>query len=88
MVGISTDTIDLQQKFVDKEKLTFPLLADTDQKITKTFGVLIPNNTMAKRASFVIDKEGVIRKIYPQVANAGDHPGEVLEYIKSNLVKK
>ena len=43
---------------------------------------------MAKRASFVIDKEGVIRKIYPQVANAGDHPGEVLEFIKSNLVKK
>jgi len=39
VIGISTDTMDLQQKFVDKEKLNFPLLADTDQKVTKTFGV-------------------------------------------------
>ena len=88
MIGISTDTLELQQKFVDKEKLNFPLLADTDGKITKTFGVLIQGKTMAKRASFVMDQQGVIRKIYPQVAKAGDHPTEVLEFVKSNLVKK
>jgi peroxiredoxin Q/BCP len=88
VIGISTDTVELQQKFVNKEKLNFPLLADTDQKVTKTFGVLIAGKPMAKRASFVIDREGVIRKIYPQVAKAGDHPTEVLEFVKSNLAKK
>ena len=32
MIGISTDTIEDQQKFTDKEKLTFPLYADADKK--------------------------------------------------------
>ena len=39
IIGISVDTLALQQKFNDKENLNFPLLADDAQKFAKTYGV-------------------------------------------------
>lgn len=88
IIGISTDTVNVQQKFADKEKLTFPLYSDSELKIAKTFGVVIPGKNMAKRATFVINKEGNVAKIFPAVGNAGDHPREVLEYVKKLAEKK
>ncbi len=38
IVGISNDTLELQGKFTSKEKLSFPLLADTDKSVTKAYG--------------------------------------------------
>ncbi|MGE3807272.1 MAG: peroxiredoxin, partial [Gemmataceae bacterium] len=66
IVGISTDKLDAQQQFVEKEKLTFSLYADADQKVTSAFGALGPGD-MANRVTFVIDKKGVVRKVYPTV---------------------
>lgn len=85
-MGISTDTLALQQKFTDKEKLNFSLIADADKKASKAFGVLRASGT-ANRVTFVIDKKGVVRKIYAKV-NPGNHPAEVLEYVKKNLADK
>jgi thioredoxin-dependent peroxiredoxin len=84
VIGISTDKLDDQAKFTEKEKLEIPLLADPDKKLTKAFGAFNPDRGMASRYTYVIDKKGVIRKIYTKVAPA-DHPGEVLEYVKENL---
>ncbi len=81
IIGISTDKVEEQQKFTDKEKLNFPLFADPEKKVTKAFGVLNTNGN-AKRWTFIIDKEGVVRKIYTEVAPA-KHPEEVVEFIKS-----
>jgi peroxiredoxin Q/BCP len=75
----------LQQKFTDKENLNFPLFADADKKVAKEFGVLMPAG-YASRSTFVIDKKGIVRKIYPK-ADAKKHPDEVLEYVKQNLAK-
>lgn len=86
VLGISTDTIEDQQKFTDKEKLTIPLFADADKKVTKEFGVLSPRG-FAMRQTFVIDKKGVVRKVYTTV-DVEKHPGEVLTYIKENLADK
>ena len=87
VIGISTDTLQLQKKFTAKEKLNFPLYADSKQEVSKAFGVLIPGKPFAKRCTFVINKEGIIAKIYPSVADAGGHPEEVLEYVMKNLKK-
>ncbi len=86
IIGISTDKLDAQQKFTDKEKLNFPLFADPDKKAAKAFGVLNDNGATAKRWTFIIDKEGVVRKVYNQVTPV-KHPEEVVEYIKNNLSK-
>jgi thioredoxin-dependent peroxiredoxin len=87
VVGISTDTIDAQKQFMEKNKLNFPLYSDKGGKVAEAFGVLMPNK-FAKRASFVIDRQGKLAKIYPSVAKAGDHPQEVLEFVEKNLAKK
>lgn len=86
IIGISVDTLALQQKFTDKEKLPFPLLADNEQKFAKAYGVLNPKNNLASRVTFVINKEGNISKIYTTVGPK-DHPEEVLKYVKETFKK-
>jgi peroxiredoxin Q/BCP len=62
------------------------LLADADKKVAQAYGVLLPLG-FARRATFVIDKRGIVRKIYPG-ANAATNPEEVLKYVKENLADK
>jgi peroxiredoxin len=62
------------------------LLADADKKVAKAYGVLLPGG-LAQRATFVIDKKGIVRKIYLS-ANAKTNPEEVLKYVKENLADK
>jgi peroxiredoxin Q/BCP len=83
-IGISTDTIANQQKFTEKEKLTTPLFADADKKVAQEYGVLDEKRGLARRVTFVIDKDGIVRKVYTKVVPS-THPAEVLEYIKQNL---
>lgn len=82
IVGISTDGLSDQARFASKEKLDFALMADADRQAARAFGVLMARNPKyCERITFVIDKQGVIRKIYAQV-DVTNHPEEVLAYIK------
>jgi peroxiredoxin Q/BCP len=85
-IGISVDKLADQQAFAKKENLTFPLFADAEKKVATTFGVL-SDRGFANRMSFVIDKQGTVRKVYTKVDAAG-HADEVLQYVKENLAKK
>jgi peroxiredoxin Q/BCP len=86
VIGISTDKLEDQNKFTEKEKLNFPLLADTEKTVAKEFGVPLvgPQMGYAARWTFIIDKKGVVRKIYKMVT-PDKHPDEVIEYIRENL---
>lgn len=86
MIGISTDKLADQQKFTDKEKLNFPLYADADKETAKAFGVL-GGAGYANRVTFVIDKKGIIRKIYGKV-DSQKHAAEVLAYVQATLADK
>lgn len=80
IVGVSADSVATHKKFEKKHGLQFPLLADTDRAMTKEYGAngfLFP-----KRVSFLIDKKGVIRKIYKSVQPA-EHADQVLRDINS-----
>ena len=81
MLGASADNAELQQKFIDKEKLTFPLLCDTELKLIKALGIANASGKMAQRMTFVVDKEGTIKKIFTQ-AVPKTHAKEVLEFVK------
>jgi len=86
VIGISIDKLSDQQKFTDKESLNFPLLADSDGKITKEFGVMAGTRPVSQRVTFIIDKEGVIRKIYTKVTPK-THPKEVIDFVEKELAK-
>lgn len=77
IVGVSADTIDSHQQFCTKESLTFRLLADPDKKVISEYGSLAPNGKMAARNTFLIDPQGMIRKIYTKV-DPSVHSGNVL----------
>jgi peroxiredoxin len=48
------------------------------------FGVL-SGSGFAMRQTFVIDKKGVVRKIYDKDVKPGTHPDDVLAFVKENL---
>ncbi|GAC1399161.1 MAG: thioredoxin-dependent thiol peroxidase [Ktedonobacteraceae bacterium] len=88
VLGVSTDDIASHQKFADKYGLSFPLLADTDTKVSQLYGVWKEKNMYGKkymgvnRETFLIDKDGIVRKVWPKVKAEG-HAQEVLDTIES-----
>ena len=65
MFGISTDTFFALKAFQDQQQLNFPLLSDYNKQVIRDYGVfnedMIGLKGIAKRAVFVIDKDGVVR---------------------------
>jgi len=63
--GVSVDTFFALKAFHDHEKLSFPLLSDFNKQVIREYGVfnedMIGLKGIAKRAVFVIDKDGVVR---------------------------
>ncbi|WBO85771.1 peroxiredoxin [Hymenobacter yonginensis] len=74
VVGVSSDSEASHQKFTQKHRLPFPLLADAGGQVRKLYEVprallgLLPG-----RVTFVIDKEGTIRYIFNSMNRATDH---------------
>ena len=87
VLGISPDPVADVEAFGKKFRLNFPLLADPEKKVTREFGAFNETRGAASRYTYVIDKEGVLRKIYTQV-NPQSHPDQVLAYVKEHLTEK
>ena len=77
IVGVSADNIDSHQQFCTKESLTFRLLADPGKEVISSYGSLAANGTVAARNTFLIDPQGIIRKVYTKVS-PNPHSQEVL----------
>lgn len=79
VLGVSVDSVDSHKKFCTKEGLNFKLLADTDHKVTDSYGSLTNLGVVkfAARHTFLIDPAGNIAKVYTSVDPAG-HSAEVL----------
>ncbi|WP_207424788.1 thioredoxin-dependent thiol peroxidase [Desertivirga brevis] len=73
IVGVSTDDEKSHQKFVTKYSLPFTLISDEDKQIVEAYGVWVEKNMYGKkymgtgRKTFIIDGEGVIKKIIDKV---------------------
>jgi len=82
--GISKDSLKSHNKFKDKYKIKFDLLADEEIKVLKKYKVWGKKKFMGRefmgimRTTFLIDKEGKIIKIWDNV-RVKDHAKEVLE---------
>jgi thioredoxin-dependent peroxiredoxin len=75
IVGVSADSIDSHAEFCDSEGLKFPLLADTDGKVSQAYGSWMGIYSM--RHSFIIDPQGTLRATFTDVSPAV-HSQEVL----------
>jgi thioredoxin-dependent peroxiredoxin len=57
------DPASRNKAFAAELGLKFPVLSDETKTVTRQYGVLYPLIRVAKRVTFVIDREGVIRSI-------------------------
>lgn len=76
VVGVSTDSVTSHERLAASYDLPYPLLADDDGGIATAYGVLKENGKTANRATFLIDKSGVIQSVWPKVQITG-HAKEV-----------
>src|SRR6266568_5535911 len=82
VLGVSVDDTGSHQKFTSKFNLPFPLVADTDKKITVAYGVLNEKSNNSRRVTFIIDEHGKISRIFETV-KPDKHPQEVLDALKA-----
>jgi peroxiredoxin Q/BCP len=83
VLGVSRDDAASHAKFRDKYDLNFPLLSDTEGRVTEAYGVWKKKNLYGReffgieRTTFLIDESGKIARIWPRVKVEG-HTDEVL----------
>lgn len=77
VLGISVDSKEAIQKFIDDYHLNFPLLSDVDKKVSKKYGV-VKNDGRDKRVTFIVDMNGMISQII-NVTNIASHSELVYE---------
>lgn len=89
ILGVSVDDEKSHQKFIEKQELPFPLIADKDKKLVELFGVWAEKTLAGRkymgtlRTTFLIDESGIIQKIIgPKEIKTKEHAEQILEMIK------
>ena len=59
MLGISPQSVDSHERFMQEKSLNVPLLADEDKEVARAYGVLA--GPLVRRAIFILDEQGVVR---------------------------
>ncbi len=86
--GVSPDSVESHCKFIEKQKLSFTLLADVDHAMAEKYGVWGEKSMYGRkyfgifRTTFLIDKTGKIAKVWADVKPEG-HAAEVLAAVKN-----
>ncbi|MDE6040078.1 MAG: thioredoxin-dependent thiol peroxidase [Muribaculaceae bacterium] len=85
VIGVSGDSAESHRKFIAKNELPFPLIADPDHKLLEAFGVWGEKSMYGRkymgtfRTTFIIDPEGkVVRIIGPKQVKTKDHAAQIL----------
>src|SRR3989442_15976218 len=61
--GVSVDSVPANREFAKKNGITFPLLSDFKRTVVKDYGIFNEEGGYGNRATFVIDKDGIIQHI-------------------------
>ena len=84
ILGVSTDSEKSHRKFIEKERLPFRLLADTEKAIHDAYGTWVEKSMYGRkymgtaRITFVIDEKGIIEDIIDKV-DTKNHVDQILE---------
>lgn len=84
VLGVSTDTEKSHQKFIEKERLPFRLLSDTDKNLHNAYGTWVEKSMYGRkymgtaRVTFVIDAKGIIEDIIEKV-DTKSHASQILD---------
>ncbi|MDR1809670.1 MAG: thioredoxin-dependent thiol peroxidase [Prevotella sp.] len=89
ILGVSVDSEASHRKFIEKQQLPFPLIADNEKTLVTLFGVWAEKTIAGRkymgtlRTTFLINETGTIEKIIgPKEIKTKDHAEQILELIK------
>jgi len=83
VIGISSDSTKSHKEFAEKYHLPFTLLADSNKKVRKLFGVPNFSGIIPGRVTYIIDKNGKIVYIFNSMKQAEKHIEKAKEILKS-----
>ena len=76
-LGLSVDSTWANQAFAEKLGVQFPMLSDSKRDISRSYGVFDEQGLVARRTTFVIDRKGVVQKVF--MAQEALDPNSALE---------
>ena len=80
LFAISIDSVEDQKKFVEEYKIPYLHLSDSKKDTCKKYaGLNIAG--LAKRSTFIIDKQGIVRKIFRDI-DVEHHGQEIADFLK------
>ena len=86
VIGVSVDSEKSHQKFIEKNSLPFPLIADTDHRLVEQFGVWGEKSMYGRkymgtfRTTFIIDPDGIIERVIgPKEVKTSIHASQILQ---------
>ena len=83
-MGISPDSASSHKKFIEQNNIPFPLLCDPDKKVMAKYQAFGEKKMYGKvamgviRSTVWVGPDGKVKKHWPKVAKAADHPAKVL----------
>ena len=88
VVGVSVQDEKSHRKFIEKNQLPFPLIADTENRLVEQMGVWGEKSMYGRkymgtfRTTFIINGEGVIEKVFqPKEIKTKTHAEQILDFI-------
>ncbi len=87
VLGVSRDSLKTHENFKAKHQFPFELLSDSEETVCKLYDVLKEKNMYGRkvigieRSTFLIDREGILRRAWRKVKVAG-HVEEVLDAVR------
>jgi peroxiredoxin 2/4 len=85
VMGASTDSAHSHKAWVERDmpEVKFPLLADTNHKLSNEYGVLVEDSGIALRGTFIIDKSGILQYSMISNLNVGRSVEETLRVLQA-----
>ncbi|CAG8535803.1 9220_t:CDS:2 [Ambispora gerdemannii] len=82
VIGVSSDSAESHKKFTSSQKLQFPLLADVNNEAKKAFEVPKTLGFIPGRATYLIDREGIVREVFNSATDFAGHAKRAVEFVQ------
>jgi peroxiredoxin Q/BCP len=83
VIGISADSSESHQAFAQNNRLTYPLLSDGQGVAQKLYGVKKTLGILPGRATFVVDRDGIVRFAFSSQLDIQRHVDDAIAVVKS-----
>ena len=85
VVGISTDDDETLRRFASSLSVPFPLIADTEKRIARAYGVLWPIVGLARRVTFIVGGDMRIEAVFHHEFDVKQHRDDVLRFVHAKF---